>query len=261
MISALWTAATGMNSQQTNIDVISNNLSNVNTSGFKKTRVNFADLMYSEIKQPGTPNTRGAQIPVGIEVGHGAKVNSTQKMFTPGNVQNTDNSLDFLIEGDGFFRVLRPDGSYAYTRDGSFKRDSTGQVVTADGYTLSPQIVIPEESTSISVTSDGAVNVKNPDGTVQQIGEIELYRFANPAGLISEGRNQFVTSSASGDPRAGVPGEEGYGTISQGFLEMSNVKVVEEMVNMIAAQRAYEVNSKAITAADEMLQTANQLRR
>ena len=260
MIGALWTAATGMNTQQTSIDVTSNNLANVNTGGFKKSRVNFADLMYRTIKQPGTPNAQGAQIPVGIEVGHGAKVASTQKIFTAGNVSNTENPLDLLIEGDGFFQVMKPDGTVAYTKNGSFKRDSTGRVVTSDGYPLQPEIVIPEEATSISITSDGTVNIKTGN-TTEQIGQIQLYSFANPAGLNSLGRNLFQQTVASGDPQTGVPGEQGFGTISQGFLEMSNVKVVEEMVNMISAQRAYDVNSKAIQAADEMLKTANQLRR
>jgi len=260
MIGALWTAATGMNSQQKSIDVTSNNLANVNTGGFKKSRVNFADLMYKTIKQPGTPNAQGAQVPVGIEIGHGSKVASTQKVFTQGNLKNTDNPLDLLIEGDGFFQVMKPDGTVAYTKDGSFKRDSTGRVVTSDGYPLQPEIVIPEDATSISITSDGTVNVKTGNNT-EQIGQIQLYRFANPAGLNSQGRNLFSQTVASGDPQTGVPGEQGFGNITQGFLEMSNVKVVEEMVNMISAQRAYDVNSKAIKAADEMLQTANQLRR
>ncbi len=260
MIGALWTAATGMNTQQTSIDVTSNNLANVNTGGFKKSRVNFADLMYRQIRQPGTPNAQGAQIPVGIEVGHGAKVSATQKIFTEGNIRNTDNPLDLLIEGEGFFQVMKPDGTVAYTKNGSFKQDSTGRVVTADGYPLQPEVVIPEDATSISITSDGTVNIKTGN-TTEQIGQIQLYSFANPGGLNSLGRNLFQQTVASGDPQTGVPGEQGFGNISQGFLEMSNVKVVEEMVNMISAQRAYDVNSKAIKAADEMLQTANQLRR
>lgn len=260
MIGALWTAATGMNSQQKNIDVTSNNLANVNTGGFKKSRVNFSDLMYNTIKQPGTPNSQGSQVPVGIEIGHGSKVASTQKVFSKGDLQNTDNPLDLLIEGDGFFQVMKPDGTVAYTKDGSFKQDSTGRVVTSDGYPLQPEIVIPEDATDISITSDGTVNVKTGNNT-EQIGQIQLYRFANPAGLNSQGRNLFSQTVASGDPQTGVPGEQGFGNITQGFLEKSNVKVVEEMVNMISAQRAYDVNSKAIKAADEMLQTANQLRR
>ncbi|MFW6380921.1 MAG: flagellar basal-body rod protein FlgG [Bacillota bacterium] len=261
MITGLWTAATGMNGQQTNIDVTSNNLANVNTTGFKKGRANFQDLMYQTIRQPGTPNAQGSEVPVGIEMGHGSKVAATQKLFTPGDVKNTENDLDIMIEGEGFLEVMRPDGSTAYTKDGSLKQDSTGRIVTSDGYPIQPEINIPEEATSVSITSDGTVNVELPDGSNEQLGQIQLHRFSNPGGLNSAGRNLFEPTVASGDPMGGVPGEEGFGTISQGFLEMSNVKVVEEMVNMIAAQRAYDVNSKAIRAADEMLNTASQLRR
>ena len=262
MISALWTAATGMNGQQTNIDVTSNNLANVNTSGFKKSRVDFEDLMYSVKNQPGSPNAQGSQIPVGVEIGHGSKVSDTEKIFTMGNLKNTDNPLDVVIEGEGFLQVVRPDGSTAYTRDGSLKQDSNGRVVTSEGYPIQPQINIPPETTSISITSDGTVNVQLAgQNEPQQVGQIRLARFSNPAGLKSAGKNLFEQTIASGEPMVGTPGNEGFGTITQGFLEMSNVKVVEEMVNMIAAQRAYEVNSKSIKAADEMLSTANQLRR
>ncbi len=262
MISALWTAATGMHAQQTNIDVTSNNLANVNSSGFKKSRVGFQDLMYQTITQPGSPNTQGAQIPVGIEKGHGARVASTQKIFTEGNLQNTENPLDIVIEGDGFLQVQLPDGSIAYTRDGSLKQDSNGTIVTSEGYTIQPQMQIPEDATDITITSDGTVNVQIAGrNEPQQIGQITLARFSNPAGLNSMGRNLFEETVASGSAMVGSPGTEGFGTIAQGFLEMSNVKVVEEMVNMIAAQRAYETNSKSIQAADEMLSTANQLRR
>ncbi|TDO94485.1 flagellar basal-body rod protein FlgG [Halanaerobium saccharolyticum] len=260
MISALWTSATGMNAQQTNINVISNNLANVNTGGFKKSKINFADLIYTTMREPGTPNAQGAEIPTGIEIGHGSKVNSTQKIFTQGNIKNTDSPLDMVIEGDGFFRIQLPDGNFAYSRDGSFKQDSNGNIVTSDGYQLVPPIQINPEATEISITSDGMVNLK-VNGENQQVGQIELYRFSNPAGLSSEGRNLYTETVASGAAMAGIPGESGFGTITQGFLEMSNVKVVEEMVNMIAAQRAYETNSKSIQAADEMLQTANQLKR
>ena len=261
MIGALWTAATGMDSQQTNINVISNNLANVNTTGFKKSRVNFQDLMYQQIRQPGSPNAQGSQIPVGIEVGHGSRVSATQKLFTEGSVQATDNPLDIVIEGDGFLQVQKPDGSIAYTRDGSLKLDGQGRIVTSDGYLLQPQINIPENATDISITSDGTVNVL-VDGQeeAQTQGQIELVRFSNPAGLNSSGRNLYEDTMASGEPQTGQPGTQGFGTISQGFLEKSNVKVVEEMVNMISAQRAYEINSKAIQASDEMLQTASRLK-
>jgi len=261
MISALWTAATGMNSQQTNIDVISNNLANVNTSGFKKTKINFADLIYTNMRQPGTPNAQGAEIPTGTEMGHGVKVNSTQKLFSQGNIVNTNNDLDMAVEGEGFFRVQRPDGSFAYTKDGSFKLDSNGQVVTSDGYPISPQINIPQDAKEVTITADGSVSITNAADEIQTVGQIELFNFANTAGLSSEGRNLYAVTAASGQPTAGTPGQEGVGTVLQGFLEMSNVKVVEEMVNMIAAQRAYETNSKSIQSSDEMLQTANQLKR
>ena len=262
MINALWTAATGMNTQQTSIDVTSNNLANVNTTGFKKSRVNFQDLMYQNVKQAGTPNAQGSQIPTGIEVGHGSKVAATQKMFTPGSLQSTDNPLDLAIEGDGFLQVMRPDGTIAYTRDGALKQDSQGRIVTSDGYPIQPQINIPQDATKISITSDGTVSVQLAgDNQPQQIGQIELARFSNPAGLQSNGRNLFEQTVASGEPVVGAPGGQGFGTVAQGFLEKSNVKVVEEMVGMISAQRAYETNSKAIQAADDMLQTASNLTR
>ncbi|MFP4016862.1 MAG: flagellar basal-body rod protein FlgG [Halanaerobiales bacterium] len=262
MISALWTSATGMGAQQTNIDLTSNNLANVNTTGFKKSRANFQDMMYQQLNQPGTPNAQGAQVPIGIEIGHGSKVSATQKLFTKGSTQNTGNDLDLLIEGDGFLQILRPDGSTAYTRDGSLKQDSSGRLVTSDGYPLQPEIYIPQDATDISITSDGTVSVQTSgDNQHQELGQIELARFSNPAGLNSAGRNLYEETGASGDAMISSPGSAGYGTIVQGFLEMSNVQVVEEMVNMIAAQRAYEVNSKSIQAADEMLSTATQLRR
>ncbi len=263
MITALWTAATGMNAQQSNVDVISNNLANVNTNGFKKSTVNFQDLVYNIIRQPGSPNAQGAQIPVGVEIGHGVKVSDTQKIFTEGNIQPTENPLDLAIEGEGFLQIQRPDGTIAYTRDGSFKMDSNGDLVTADGYRLQPNINIPPNATDITITSDGTVNVVLDGDTqnTQPQGQIQLVRFANPAGLNSMGKNLFAQTAASGQAQAGAPAQDGYGSILQGFLEKSNVKVVEEMVNLIAAQRAYDTNSKAIQAADEMLNTANQLRR
>lgn len=262
MISALWTAATGMKAQQTNIDVISNNLANVNTTGFKKSRVNFQDLMYQRVREAGTLNAQGAQVPLGIEIGHGARVSATQKIFTTGDLQNTGNALDIVIEGDGFLQVLLPDGTMAYTRDGSLKMDSTGRIVTSDGYPIQPEIFIPQDTIEISITTDGTVSVlRGGNAMPEQVGQIQLARFSNPAGLNSLGRNLFGATVASGEPVINNPGAEGYGTIIQNFLEMSNVHVVEEMVNMIAAQRAYEINSKAIQAADEMLGTASQLRR
>jgi flagellar basal-body rod protein FlgG len=201
-------------------------------------------------------------VPTGIEIGHGSKVAATQKIFTPGSFQSTDNPLDIGIEGDGFLQVMRPDGTLAYTRDGSLKQDGEGRIVTSDGYPIQPQIFIPQDATKISITSDGTVSAQVPGSNQpQQIGQIELARFSNPAGLQSNGRNLYEPTVAAGAPVVGAPGTQGFGTVAQGFLEKSNVKVVEEMVNMISAQRAYEINSKAIKAADDMLQTASNLTR
>ena len=198
MISALWTAATGMKAQQTNIDVISNNLANVNTTGFKKSRVNFQDLMYQRVREAGTLNAQGAQVPLGIEIGHGARVSATQKIFTTGDLQNTGNALDIVIEGDGFLQVLLPDGTVAYTRDGSLKMDSTGRIVTSDGYPILPEIFIPQDTVEISITTDGTVSVQRGGNAMQeQVGQIQLARFSNPAGLNSLGRNLFGATVAS----------------------------------------------------------------
>jgi flagellar basal-body rod protein FlgG len=262
MIRSLWTAATGMEGQQLNIDTISNNLANVNTSGFKKSRVNFQDLMYQSLRAAGTPNNQGSQVPTGIEVGHGVRPAATQKLFSQGSFQKTGNTLDIAIEGDGFFQVLRPDGTLAYTRDGSLKRDNNGRIVTSDGYPIQPGITIPEATVSVNVTAEGNVLVKEPGSEeLNEIGQMELANFSNPAGLKSVGRNLFVQTPSSGEALTGNPATDGFGTLAQGYLEQSNVKVVEEMVNMIAAQRAYEINSKAIRASDEMLQQANNLKR
>lgn len=262
MIRALWTAGTGMISQQLNIDTISNNLANVNTTGFKKMRVEFQDLLYQTIRTAGSSSSQGIQLPTGLQVGHGSRPVATTKLFTQGDIVQTDNPLDLVIEGDGFFQVQMPDGSNAYTRDGAFKVDSTGRIVTSEGYLLQPEITVPDGTTTINVGSDGTVTAEVPGQSApQNIGQIELATFINPAGLTNFGKGLYLQSGASGDPVTGTPGTQGIGTLIQGSLEMSNVKVVEEMINMIVAQRAYEVNSKAIQAADEMLQTANNLRR
>ncbi len=262
MIRSLWTAATGMEAQQLNIDTISNNLANVNTTGFKKSRVNFQDLIYQVLRRGGTPTALGSEVPTGIEVGHGVRPVATQKIFSQGSIQSTDNPLDLVIEGDGFFQVLQPDGNIAYTRDGSFKVDRNGRVCTSDGLPVIPELHIPQDTTSISISGDGIVSVQLAGGSdLIEIGHVELARFINPSGLTSIGRNLFQPTSASGEPIVGYPGLEGFGTIGQGYLEMSNVKVVEEMVDMITAQRAYEVNSKSVQAADEVLRLAAQLRR
>ena len=262
MMRALWTAGSGMVAQQANIDVISNNLSNVNTTGFKKSRSDFQDLMYQTVRQPGATSGADAQIPTGIQIGHGVRQVATQKLYTVGNFQSTGNPLDMAIEGDGFFQINMPDGTIAYTRDGSFKLDSQGRLVTAEGYQLEPQIAIPQGATSIEIAADGTVSATLPDNnTPQELGQIQLVRFINPAGLESMGRNLLKETNASGAPTASNPGQDGAGTIVQRYLEMSNVQVVDEMVNMIVAQRAYEMNSKAITTSDEMLGIAAGLKR
>lgn len=262
MIRSLWTAATGMAAQQLNIDVISNNLANVNTPGFKKSRVDFQDLLYQTLRTAGTTEAQGSMVPTGIQVGLGTRPAAITRIFSQGDFQQTNNPLDLVIEGDGFFQVLLPNGTTAYTRDGTFKLDSQGRIVTADGYPLDPEITIPAEATSISIGSDGTVSVTMAGQTTpQELGQIQIAKFINPAGLNNLGRNLLAPTAASGEPIVDTPGLNGLGTIAYGFVEMSNVKVVEEMVNMIVAQRAYEVNSKAIQTADDMLSIANNLRR
>jgi flagellar basal-body rod protein FlgG len=262
MIRALWTAASGMQAQQLNIDVVAHNLANVNTAGFKKSRADFEDLMYQTIKSPGAPSTSTTQVPTGIQIGLGAKPSSVTKIFTEGNINQTGNELDVALEGRGFFQIQQPDGTTAYSRAGTFKKDSQGRVVTSDGYPMLPEIVIPSNATSISIGNDGTVSVMQPgQNAPTTVGNIVLATFSNPSGLSSIGKNLYVESDASGTPTTGTPGQDGIGTLSQGYLEMSNVSVMEEMVNMIIGQRAYEVNSKAVQTADEMLQLANNLRR
>lgn len=262
MLKTLSIAATGMQAQALNIDVIANNLANVNTSGFKKSRADFQDLLYQNLRMAGTASAEGSEVPTGIQLGQGTRPVATQKIFSQGEYQYTQNQLDLAIEGDGFFQVLKPNGEVAYTRSGSFKLNSEGKVVTSDGFPMEPEIVIPPDSTSVSIGTDGTVSVIQA-GEVEAtvIETIQLARFANPAGLNSTGRNLYLPTSASGAVQTGTAGAEGLGTISQGYLEMSNVSVVDEMVSMISAQRAYEINSKAIITADEMLQMANNLKR
>lgn len=260
MMGALWTAATGMRAQQTNIDVTSNNLANANTFGYKKVRAEFKDLMYRTAREAGTPMQSGTQTPVGTQIGMGVRNSATNRMFSQGDFQQTENPLDLVIEGDGFFQIQQPDGTFAYTRDGAFKMDGSGQVVTSDGLLLQPQFSVPQGATSLSISSEGMVTVKVGEN-ITQIGQIQLARFVNPAGLTAIGRNMFMPTPASGQPVLGNPNTEGFGTMQQGFVEMSNVKVVEEMINLIVAQRAYEANSKSVQTADEMLGMANGLRR
>jgi flagellar basal-body rod protein FlgG len=250
--------------QQANIDTISNNLANVNTSGFKKMRTDFEDLLYQTIRTAGTPATEDTVTPVGVQMGHGVKVAATQRMFTQGALQDTGNVYDMAIQGEGFFRIQMYDGTYAYTRDGAFKVDSDGRLVTSNGYWVLPDIIMPEGflERTISVTPTGRVTVKIPDNDDPvDVGQIELYRFPNPVGLTAVGENLFKTTQASGDPIAGQPGYEGMGRIEHKFLEMSNVSVVREMVDLIVAQRAYEFNSRTIQTTDNMLGTATSLKR
>jgi flagellar basal-body rod protein FlgG len=258
----MWIAATGMGCQQLNLDVISNNLANVNTVGYKKSRADFEELLYQEVRLPGAASSPDTQLPTGLHVGLGVRPAATQKIFSAGNMEQTGNPLDLGIEGDGFFKILLPNGDNGYTRNGAFKIDRDGRLVTPTGYPLDPEITIPEDTRSVTISSDGIVSVTQGDSEVPtEVGSIELAKFINPGGMRPIGQNLFVATEASGDEISGVPGEDGIGLVSQGFLEMSNVNVVEEMVKMIISQRAYEMNSKAIQSADEMIQTVNNLRR
>lgn len=262
MMRSLWTAASGMVAQQLNIDVISHNLANVNTTGFKKNRAEFEDLIYQNMKMAGsvTGADGDQRIPTGIQVGMGVRPTTVHKVFTQGDYQSTGNQLDLAIEGDGFF-LVQVNGEDMYTRAGSFKLNQDGTVVTPNGYVLQPEFTVPTEAKSLVVTENGHISALDSAGEEIAGADIPLYTFINPAGLEARGRNLYSTTEASGDAEEGVPGEENVGTIAQGYLEMSNVEVVDEMVNMIVGQRAYEVNSKAIQTSDTMLQTAVQLKR
>jgi flagellar basal-body rod protein FlgG len=262
MIRSLFTASTGMIAQQMNIDTIAHNLANVNTTGFKKSRVNFQDLLYETIKPAGTQTANGTTIPEGIQIGHGVRPSSIAKLHTQGGSIQTGNPFDLAIEGEGFFQISLPDGTTGYSRDGAFKVNAEGQVLTADGYLLADNIVIPDDAEVVNIGPDGTVSVIQPGNVTTVVGNIELVRFPNPAGLDARlGRNLLLENDASGPPTPATPGLEGLGTLTQGFLENSNVQVVEEILQMIIAQRAYEANSKVIQTADEMLQTANNVRR
>jgi flagellar basal-body rod protein FlgG len=261
MIRALYTAASGMNAQQANIDNVAHNLANVNTAGFKKSRVEFEDLVYQQIKAPGAPTSQEGEAPIGLEHGLGSRAVATARNFSSGNLRSTSAPLDFAIEGQGFFQVTLPGGETGYTRAGALHLNGQGQLVTAEGYQIEPAITIPADATSVTVSKDGIVSVVTPGADPQQVGTIELAQFQNPAGMQARGGNIFTATIASGDPATATPGSEGLGTIAQGFLEDSNVSVVEEMVNMILGQRAYEANSRVIRAADEMLQQVSGLSR
>jgi len=261
MMRALWSATTGMNAQEMNINTISNNLANISTTGFKKGKMSFEDLIYQYTREPGSAVTQEIITPSGIYQGHGVAPVSVDRIFSQGEIENTDNSLDIMIEGEGFFQILMPNGQVAYSRDGSFEVDAQGQVVNANGLLLQPAITVPEGATGFTVGVDGTVSVTVGDAT-QELGNIQIARFINPRGLRSVGGNLFVETGASGAPQIGQPAiDDGYGTIRQGYLERSNVKAVEEMVGMIVAQRAYELNSRVIQTSDAMLQTATQLKR
>jgi len=260
MLRAFSTAATGMTAQQMIVDTIANNLANINTAGFKRSQVDFQDLMYVKLQEPGRETAAGVTAPSGFEIGSGVRPASTLKVFTQGEMQNTERSLDVAIEGDGFFQVSLPGGETRYTRDGSFRVNANGQLVTASGYALEPAITIPSDARSVSVGKDGTVSVfAGASSTPTQAGQIQLVRFPNPSGLTNEGGNMLAESPASGTPTTGTAGQSGFGAIQQGFLERSNVQMVTELVNLITAQRAYEINSRAIRAGDEMLTTANRL--
>jgi flagellar basal-body rod protein FlgG len=261
MLRALSTAATGMEAQELQMDLIANNLANVNTAGFKKVRGEFQDLLYETIKSPGGVSTTGNQVPTGLQVGQGVHPVATLRQFTVGELKQTGNAFDLAIEGSGFFQVQLPSGQLGYTRDGSFKTDAEGRLVTASGYLLEPTVTLPADTKSVTIGPDGTVSLVRADSTAAvQAGQITTVMFTNPARLEAQGHNLFVETTASGTPQVVAPGTSGSGRLSQGYVEMSNVKVVEEMIDLISAQRAYETNSKVIQAADEMLRTTSNLR-
>ena len=254
MNSALWVAKTGLDAQATRMTVISNNLANVSTTGFKRGRAAFEDLLYQTVRQAGGQTSQQTEAPTGLTLGTGVRVVATARQFSQGNVQQTNNSLDLAVNGRGFFQVSLPDGTTAYTRDGGFQVDSQGQLVTASGFTVEPAITIPENAQSVTIGADGTVSVQlSGEAAPQQVGSLTLADFVNPAGLQSQGENLYVETAASGAPQTGTPGLNGLGRVVQGALESSNVNVVEELVNMIETQRAYEMNSKAISTTDQML--------
>ena len=260
MMRSLFVSATGMGAQQRQIDTVANNLANVSTVGYKKSRNNFEDLLYQIEKAAGTPSSANTTVPVGIHHGHGVKHVSTEKVFTQGDMKNTGQELDVAIEGTGFFQILQPNGAIAYSRAGNFQKDQNGRIVTQNGFPLEPEIIVPQDTRQVQIGLDGTVSVLvGEDPLPTPIGTIQLARFANPSGLTPLGKNLYAPSAASGNPVVENPGVNGMGTLIQSFLELSNVSVVDEMINMIVAQRAYEINSKAIQTSDDMLQTANNI--
>jgi flagellar basal-body rod protein FlgG len=261
MIRALSTAATGMEAQQTRLDVTSNNIANVSTTGFKRSRAEFADLMYQQERAPGASTGQNTRTPTGVQIGMGVRTVATQRMHEEGALQQTGNSLDVAIEGDGMFPITLPNGQTAYTRDGALKLDVEGRLVNSEGYPLATDITIPPDAQAVSIGADGIVTVTLPnEPEAVEVGQLQLTTFANPAGLATMGKNLYLETAASGSPVTTEPGSDGTGTLSQGALELSNVKVVEEMIDLISGQRAYEINSRVIKAADEMLQQTANLR-
>jgi flagellar basal-body rod protein FlgG len=262
MIRAMFTAATGMQSQQLHIDTVANNVANVNTTGFKKSKTNFQDLIYETLQPPGALDADGEPLPEGIQVGHGTRVASIAKVFTPGTLLQTGRPFDLAIEGKGFFEIeLAGGGGQAYTRDGSFRVDANGNVVTIDGHLLSPGITVPQDALEVAIGPGGNVSITQADLTIQDGGQLQMVRFPNEAGLDARlGRNLFIETEASGAPITSNPGQDGFGSVQQGFLENSNVQVVEEILNLIVAQRAYEANSRVIETSDQMLQVATNIR-
>jgi len=262
MMRALYISATGMQAQDKNISTVTQNIANVNTNGFKKRVVNFEDLLYQTLREPGTELVDGITTPTGIQMGNGVRVTGISKVFTQGGFQITDNPFDLAIEGEGFFQVQLPNGGIGYTRDGAFRPDANGQLVNASGLILDPPIQIPQDVKNVTIGTNGVVSViQGNNQQAVQVGQIQLIRFVNPGGLNNQGRNIYTKTIASGAPIPGNPGQGEFGTVAQGSIETSNVSIVDEMVNLIVAQRAYESNSKGITTADSMLQTANGLKR
>jgi flagellar basal-body rod protein FlgG len=260
MIRSLWIAKTGLDAQQTQLDVISNNLANVSTNGYKRSRAVFEDLLYQTLRQPGAASSQQTTIPSGLMLGTGVRPIATEHIFTQGSLQKTENTLDLAVQGQGFFQIQMPDGTLAYTRDGAFQMDSTGQVVTSSGYPLSPAITIPSNTTSITISRDGIVSVITAGSTAAtQVGTIQLASFVNVGGLQSVGENLYIETASSGTPTPNTPGTNGTGLLNQGYVETSNVNVAEELVSMIQTQRAYELNSKAISTSDAMLGRLTQL--
>lgn len=261
MMKSLFTSATGMQAHQTVVDTTANNLANVDTTGFKRSQVEFQDLLYQTVRAAGTQGAQGYEVPTGIQIGSGVRTSGISKIFTPGVMENTNNDFDISIQGQGFFQIQLPGGDFRYTRDGSFRMNSTGNLVTADGYNLNPPVTIPPDALSVTIGNDGTVSVISAGAPTQSttVGAISLTRFPNPSGLSSDGRNLFAETTASGPQLQGIPGNTGLGTLQQGFLERSNVQVVTELIRLITAQRAFEASQRAVLTSDQMLQTTNNM--